>query len=49
MIVLGVTDSHQATELVEADAIINSLAALRLTVIQEGTRIEVFVSSERAF
>ena len=49
MIVLGVTDSQHATELVEADAIINSLDALRLTVIQEGMPIEVFVSSERSF
>ena len=48
MIVLGVTDSHQATELVEADAIINSLAALQLTVMQEGMPIEVFVSAASA-
>ena len=48
MIVLGVTDSRHATELVEADAVINSLAALRLTVIQEGTPIEVFVSAASA-
>ena len=44
MPVIAVTTSHLASELVEATAVVNSLASLRLTVDEQGVPMQIVVS-----